>query len=324
VRRVAEARAVYFTAPGVVEIRDEPLPSPGPGQALVRTRMSAISAGTELLIYRGQAPTELDADETLAALPGSLTFPIRYGYACVGDVSEVGPGVEAGWHGQTVFAFHPHQDQFVANTDALIPLPPGLSEADGVFLPNLETAISLVHDARPILGERIVVFGQGVVGLLTTSMLARMDPERLVTADPIPLRRETSLGLGAHAAIDPGTGAAARLQQALGDSEVPREADLAIELSGNPAALDLAISITGYDGRIVVGSWYGRKGATLDLGGRFHRNHIQLTSSQVSRLPPTLRGRWTKVSSRIASPSTRRPTPIACSILRRKRLCRSS
>jgi threonine dehydrogenase-like Zn-dependent dehydrogenase len=69
-------------------------------------------------------------------------------------------------------------------------------------------------------------------------------------------------------------------------------ADLTYELSGNPAALDQAIAATGYSGRVVIGSWYGRKPVSLDLGGRFHRSKIRLVASQVSRLAPGLTGRW--------------------------------
>ncbi|MEW6114432.1 MAG: oxidoreductase, partial [Thermodesulfobacteriota bacterium] len=59
-------------------------------------------------------------------------------------------------------------------------------------------------------------------------------------------------------------------------------------------ALDQAISITGFSGRVVVGSWYGAKRADIDLGGKFHRGRIKLISSQVSTVEPELSGRWTK------------------------------
>ena len=75
---------------------------------------------------------------------------------------------------------------------------------------------------------------------------------------------------------------------------LPEGADLAYELSGAPAALDAAIAAASYDSRVVIGSWYGSKRASLDLGGRFHRSRIRLISSQVSTLAPELTGRWTK------------------------------
>jgi threonine dehydrogenase-like Zn-dependent dehydrogenase len=165
-----------------------------------------------------------------------------------------------------------------------------------VFLPNMETAVSFLMDAQPMIGEQTAVFGQGVVGLLTTALLAETPLRRLVTLDRHPLRRQWSLELGADASLDPAEDAAAIVAQLCGEAPASpyAGADLTFELSGNPAALDQAIAVTGYNGRILVGSWYGQKRADLDLGGRFHRNHMRLISSQVSRIAPRWSGRWTK------------------------------
>ena len=70
------------------------------------------------------------------------------------------------------------------------------------------------------------------------------------------------------------------------------EADLAYELSGNPAALNTALALTRFSGRVVIGSWYGAKKNELDLGSFFHRGRVSLISSQVSSLAPHLTGRW--------------------------------
>ena len=96
---------------------------PGPGEVLVQTLASGISAGTELLIYRGEAPADLPADASLPALSGTLDFPVKYGYAAVGRVIETGSGVEETYLGRTVFAFQPHQTYFVVPRDQTITLP---------------------------------------------------------------------------------------------------------------------------------------------------------------------------------------------------------
>ena len=70
--------------------------------------------------------------------------------------------------------------------------------------------------------------------------------------------------------------------------------DLTFELSGSPSALDDAIALTGFGGRVLIGSWYGEKQTTLDLGGDFHRSRIKLISSQVSTIAPELSARWDK------------------------------
>jgi len=267
---------------------------PGPGEVLVQTLASGISAGTELLIYRGEAPADLPADVSLPALSGTLDFPLKYGYAAVGRVIETGSGVEETYLGRTVFAFQPHQTYFVVPRDQTITLPGALLPEEAVLLPNAETAVNLAHDGRPMTGEQVAIFGQGVVGLLTTALLARMPLASLVALDRFPLRRQASLDLGAHHALDPAPDEAfPRLMEALQTASDHSGADLSYELSGDPRALDAAIRATGFDGRVVIGSWYGRKQVSLDLGGPFHRSRIRLIASQVSTVAPELRGRWT-------------------------------
>lgn len=289
----ASRRALYFTAPSAVELREELLPSPGPGEILVRTLVSGISAGTELLIYRGLAPAGMPADAALPSLPGTLAFPLKYGYAAVGRVMQIGEGVDTSRLGGLAFAFQPHQTHFVARVEQTIPLPADFPVERAVLLPGAETAVNLVQDGRPLAGEKVIVFGQGVVGLLTTALLALMPLATLVTLDRHARRRQASLALGAQQSLDPGSDDVSdRLAQALADASHPG-ADLAFELSGDPAVLDQALHATGYDGRILIGSWYGEKRASLDLGADFHRSRIRLISSQVSTLAPELRGRWT-------------------------------
>ncbi len=290
-----ERRALFFTGARRVQVQREVLPSPAAGQVLVETGMSAISPGTELLIYRGQAPADLPADEGIAALPGRLTFPLRYGYAAVGRVAALGSGVPAAWQDRRVFAFQPHASHFLASPEELLPLPETISTEDSVLLPNVETAVNLLHDGRPLVGEQVAVFGQGVVGLLTTALLARIPLARLVTLDLHPLRRRASLDLGAYDALDPATpDVLDRLQSRLRGLGDYMGADLVFELSGAPQALDLAIRAAGFNARILIGSWYGVKRADLDLGGRFHRSRLRLISSQVSSIDPELTGRWSK------------------------------
>ena len=285
-------RSLYFVAPETVEVREEPIPEPAADELRVRTTVSAISPGTECLVYEGNVPSEMAADANLDALSGSLSYPLTYGYAAVGVVEAIGSEVDSAWLGQQVFAFHPHESHFCATADDLHPVPEGLSAELATLLPTVETAVTLVQDGEPKLGERAVIFGQGLIGLVTTALLGEFPLDRLVTVDYSPARRERSLELGATASVDPDSLGDALPLPGETAAEEPAGADLTYELSGNPEALDAAVSATGYDGRIVVGSWYGTKPTELDLGGRFHRSRISLTSSQVSTIDPSLRGRW--------------------------------
>jgi 2-desacetyl-2-hydroxyethyl bacteriochlorophyllide A dehydrogenase len=282
--------SVVFNSPGLVSVCEEALPELAPDKLLVQTLYSAISPGTELLVYRGQFPQGMDVDESIASLAGEFHYPLRYGYSAVGRVIAAGSQVEPGWEGRLVFAFQPHTSHFVALPDELMALPADIEPEEAVFLPNMETAVNFIMDGAPLIGECVTVFGQGIVGLLVTALLVQFPLSNLVTLDRYPLRRKASLEAGANASLDGGIPEAMQQLRLLH----PQGADLVYELSGSPAALDQAIAATAYSGRVVVGSWYGDKPATLDLGGRFHRSRIRLVSSQVSSLAPELSGRWNK------------------------------
>jgi 2-desacetyl-2-hydroxyethyl bacteriochlorophyllide A dehydrogenase len=278
-------RTVVFSAPYQIEVREEPQPAPAHHEVLVQTLLTGISAGTELLVYRDEFPWDIPVDQAIGALDGAFSYPIKYGYCLVGRIVALGPEVPAVWQDRLVFSFHPHESHFSARLEDVIPVPDGISPEMAVFLPNMETAVTLVLDGQPLIGERVVVLGQGIVGLLVTALLARFPLADLLTVDRYPARRELSLNLGAQASLGPDEGPAIR-------QRMPAGADLSYELSGSPAALDQAIAITGYSGRVVIGSWYGQKQAALSLGAHFHRSRMRLISSQVSTIAPELRGRW--------------------------------
>ena len=284
------SNTVTFTAPRQVELRQESLPALGADDVLVETICSAVSAGTEMLIYRGQFPQDTNSVDTVSS---GLPYPTSYGYACVGRVLELGSGVDPEWAGRLIFSFQPHTTHFVTTTDCLIPIPENISPETACFLPNMETAVNLVQDAAPILGERVLVLGQGVIGLLTASLLGEFPLECLIAADRYELRRNALKVEGQESKViklDPDqSDFHEQVKKYLGGS-----ADLTLELSGSPSALDDAIALTCFSGRVVIGSWYGEKRAPIDLGHSFHHSRIKLISSQVSTIAPELSARWDK------------------------------
>ena len=282
-------QTLYFTAPGQVELREETLPELGAEEVLVETVCSAISAGTEMLVYQGHFPRDIETDSVISSLRGSLEYPLAYGYACVGKIRETGPQVDKSMRDQLVFAFQPHTSHFIANPDSVFPIPRSIAPETACFLPNTETAINLVQDAAPIFGECVLVLGQGVVGLLTAALLSEFPLETLVTADCFELRRNSS-PVPDRSSLDPYSPNFHKEAMRL----LSGSADLTFELSGRPETLNDALAITGFCGRIVIGSWYGEKRAEIDLGGAFHRSRIKLISSQVRTLAPELSGRWNK------------------------------
>ena len=277
--------AVWFSAPRTVELREEQVAEPRSGEVRIQALASAISRGTEMLVYRGEVPAELALD--LPSLAGGFGFPIKYGYASVGRVDAVGEGVMRPVPGDLVFALHPHQSVYSLPAQLTVPLPPTLDPELGTFTANLESAISIVHDAQLRLGETAVVFGSGVVGLLVTQLLRRSGAGRVLTVDPLERRRALARRVGADETLAPDA-VAARVRE-LTDG---RGADVAVEVSGSTAALQQAVEAVASEGTVVVASWYGVKPVPLELGGHFHRGRVRLHSSQVGRIAPELSARW--------------------------------
>lgn len=287
--------SLLFKQPLTTELREMPVPEPAPDQVLVANRLSAISAGTEMLVFQGLFPENMAVDTAIASLSGRFRYPLMYGYSCVGKVVAAGSCVDHSWIGRRVFAFHPHESHFVSLPEELLPLPPDMTEEDAVFLAGMETAVNLVMDGRPLLGERVMVWGLGVVGLLTTAVLARYPLSVLAGVDPVVARCQAAMDLGAQLTFG-GTEPEGDsvFTAAYGESPGDGKADLIFELTGNPQALNGALSWAGFDTRIVIGSWYGTKSGPIGLGGRFHRDRVQIAASQVSTIAPQLSGRWSK------------------------------
>lgn len=289
------AQQLWFTGVEQVAVREQIFAAPGADELLVEVECSAISAGTEMLVYRGQIPHDMTLDATITALQDQQQYPLQYGYASVGIVKTIGINVDTKWLGQRVFAFQPHASHFIATLANVIPVPADVAAEDAVFLPNMETAVNLIQDGSPALGERVVVLGQGIVGLLLAHLLAQFPLAQLHAVDVIPLRRERALQLGVKNVFDPFSAAdVSALKQQLTIAENNKGADLIYEISGAPNALNLAIELSGFASRIVIGSWYGNKTAAIALGGDAHRNRLTITTSQVSSLAPELSGRWDK------------------------------
>ena len=277
------AAAVWFPRARAVEIRQEDVRDPAPGEIRVRAIVSALSHGTERLVYRGEVDPALALD--LPTLAGGYGFPVKFGYASVGRVVGVGREVVGIREGDLVFALHPHQEEYVLAADLAHRLPEGVAPDAGVFLANLDTALNVTLDAKAKAGDNAIVFGQGVVGLLVTQLLRRAGVQ-VIAVEPAARRAGMSARCGADAVLDPVDLGLVRTLTA------GRGADVAIEASGNPAVLQQAIDSVADESTIVVCSWYGDKRVTLDLGGRFHRGRLKIVSSQVGGIDPSLAPRW--------------------------------
>ena len=267
------ARALWITAPGRAELRAEMLPVPAADGVLVRMLHSALSRGTERLVLEGRVPASEWARMRAPLQAGEFPFPVKYGYCAVG-VIEAGPAARIG---ETVFCLHPHQDRFLAPATMCIPLPAGLPPARAVLGANMETALNILWDARPVIGERVLVVGGGVVGLLVARLLARMPGTAVALHDTDARKQALAEAAGARFLAD----AAA----------IPADHELVIHASGHPDGLVTALSACGFEGRVLEASWFGTRPVSLPLGEAFHARRLTIQATQVGSLAPSMRGR---------------------------------
>lgn len=266
------AHALWYACAGRAEIRDEPLGALAPGAVRVRALHSAISRGTERLVFSGGVP-ESEFDRMRAPfMAGAFPFPVKYGYAMVGRVQQ------GTMQGQTVFALHPHQTVFDVPADAVTPVPDGVPPARAVLAANMETALNGVWDAAPGPADRIAVVGAGVVGALVAYLCGRLPGAQVTLVDVDPSRAELARALGvSFAAPDKAAG----------------ECDLVVHASGSAAGLKTALGLAGEEATVLEMSWYGTNDVAAPLGAAFHSRRLRLISSQVGKIAPSHRARWT-------------------------------
>jgi threonine dehydrogenase-like Zn-dependent dehydrogenase len=274
-RETAEANALWYVAPGVAELRPATLPLPRPDQVLVRTLFSGLSRGTERLVFEGRVPQSEWRRMRGPGQEGDFPFPVKYGYAAVGVV-EMGPDALLR---RTVFALHPHQERFVIAADKVAPIPDGVPARRAVLTANLETALNILWDGNAEAGQRIVVVGGGLVGLLVVALAAPMADTEVTLVDIDPARQDLAAKFGAAFALP---------------KDTPADADLVIHTTASEAGLALALQCAGDEATVVEASWYGDKKISLALGGAFHARRLKLVSSQVGGISPARRrAHWT-------------------------------
>ena len=267
------ARAFWIAEPGRGEIRDEPLPQAGPDDVTVRTLWSGISRGTEALVFGGKVPPS-EWDRMRAPFQaGTFPAPVKYGYASVGVVEE-GPDR---LQGRSVFALYPHQTRYRIPATAVHPVPDTVPTARAVLAANLETAVNGVWDAALNVGDRVAVIGGGTIGCLVAWLAAAVPGCEVELVDLNPDRAEIARAMGARFATP---------ETAAGD------ADVVVHASGGPTGLALALRLAGIEARIVEMSWYGDAAVTVPLGEAFHARRLTIAASQVGRIPPDHRARW--------------------------------
>jgi hypothetical protein len=269
-----QGKALWYVAPGRAELREETVAGSKPGEVQVRALYGAISRGTERLVHAGRVPVSEYDRMRAPMMGGAFPFPVKYGYATVGLV-EVGP---AELRGRAVFSLHPHQSRFTLPADAAWPVPADVPPARAVLAANMETALNAVWDGAPGPADRIAVVGGGLLGLLVAYLCARLPGAEVTVVDIAAGRAELARAVGACFAA-PGA--------------APVDSDLVFHASASAAGLATALRLAGEEATIVELSWYGDGEIAAPFGEAFHSRRLRLISSQVGKVAPSHRPRWT-------------------------------
>lgn len=267
------ARALWLEPPGQAAIRAETLADEAPDCLTIRTRYSAISRGTETLVYTGKVPPEEYERMRAPFQAGTLPGAVKHGYANVGVV-ETGP---APWPGRYVFCLYPHQTVYQVAADAVVALPEDVAPARAVLAANMETAVNALWDAGPRMGDRIAVVGAGVIGCLVAYLCGQIIGTRVQLVDINPARAQTAAALGVDFAHP--------------DMATPN-CDIVFHASASPAGLNSALALAGTAAEIIELSWYGTGAVNAHLGGAFHSRRLTLRASQVGTVAPARSARW--------------------------------
>lgn len=268
-----DASAFWVFGPGQGALRSELVREPGPDEVLIEAMASAVSRGTESLIFQGRVPINQHSKMRAPFQEGDFTFPVKYGYASVGRVLK-GPHDLLG---KRVFCLYPHQNRYVVPADAVMLVPDTVPTERAVLAANMETALNGLWDAPPRIGDRIAVIGCGVVGALAACLAADVPGTFVEMIDTNPDKSILARSLDIPFA-DP--------------ASAKGEADLVIHATGNPEGLKTALDIANFEGTILDLSWYGDQPVSLQLGENFHSRRLKLISSQVGSVAPAMRGRW--------------------------------
>lgn len=267
-----EATAFWVEEPGVGALRRHPLSHVGADEVLVRTLFTGVSRGTESTVFSGRVPDSQRERMRAPFQEGEFPGPVKYGYLNVGVV-EQGPPELAG---RTVFTLFPHQSAFVVPASAVVPVPKGVPARRAVLAGAVETAVNILWDAAPLLGDRITIVGAGMIGCCV-ARLARAIPGAEVTlVDLDPSRGRVAHDLGV------------RFSQ---PDAAPRDRDLVIDTSGSEAGLRLALETVVTEGEVIEASWFGDLDVRIPLGEDFHSRRLTIRSSQVGAVPPARRDR---------------------------------
>jgi riboflavin-specific deaminase-like protein len=273
-----ETESLFFTAPGKVELRRHTISPSHANDMLFRSRLMAISPGTERHFFNGTFERGECADPEIDCMEGRFDYPFTYGYINILEHED----------GRRFFGLREHTGALFAREEDLLPIPDGMPDERALLIAHTETALGIVHDSGVSAGDLVLVVGAGVVGTLcafimrflmgceVTVMDTCSDKQTWFTPDQFP-----------------DIPALHRIEFFSSEQDLT-EYDVSIDTSGSGDGLQTAIDHTCFEGTITAASWFGAAAVQLRLGENFHKKRLVMKSSQVSHIDRAKGSLWTK------------------------------
>ena len=287
-------KKIVITGPRRVEIQEAPIPEPGEQMLLIKTRLSGVSAGTEMMLYRGTYP-----NFTEKKWPQWQDYPVMPGYELVGTVAAVGPG---GTHsaggdmqidslgpssgiiqtnvsefkvGDRVICLGEHAEYALVPAVLAAKIPDNVSDEEATLAVLATTAMHAIHRAEIRYGDTVVINGCGVLGYLAMQHAKINGARRVVVLDMNDYRLKIAHETGADVVINPGRENAV---QALKNANDGILADVVIEASGFPGTTQQAMELARDRGRVVILGWH-TEGVHFDFG-EFYFHELTVIATQ--------------------------------------------
>ena len=253
------------------EYEDGPAPA---GHVRVTVTFGAPKHGTELTLYHGARPSD---------------FPMGLGNICVGEISEIGPGVEGFALGERVAGYSNLRETCTWPVEKVRRLSARMTPKEAVCFDPAQFALAGVRDGHLRLGDNIAVFGLGAIGQMAVQMARQAGARYVAGIDPLARRRELAARTGADLVLDP---AADDVETALKEASDGRGLDVIIETSANYSALDTALRAVAYGGTIAYVGWAKPCTGGLDFGGPAHFNVPVIVFARACSEPNRDHPRW--------------------------------
>ena len=284
-------RALIAPAAEQVAFQEYESPLLAEGQVRVKSLYAAAKHGTEMSQFKGYAGPRgrYDSERRIFDYQGEgVQYPVPLGNMGVGEVVELGPGVTQLKEGDRVFAYGPFREEHVWPETAR-GLPADVPWQAAVCLDPADFALGAVRDGHVRIGDAVAVSGLGAIGLIAIQFCRLAGAHPIIALDPLANRREVARACGADLVLDPTQcDAGVEIKKATAN----RGADVIIDYSGHPAAMQQALRGVAYRGTIVAGAYPAAWTTGLDLGAEAHMNRPHIVFSRANSEPNPDHPNW--------------------------------